>query len=70
MIESHLFKRLKFIYEGVNYQEKIRAQVLELKLRYEGVLNRGDLGGKGIIPTINSRGKLIFGNEEEDIKIE
>ncbi len=31
MIESHLFRRLKFIYDDADYQAKIRTQVNTLK---------------------------------------
>ncbi len=38
MIDSRLFRRLRFIYQGVDYQEHIRRQVKALKTRFEGVL--------------------------------
>jgi len=38
MIDSRLFRRLRFIYQGVDYQEHVRRQVKALKTRFEGVL--------------------------------
>ena len=34
MVESRLFRRLRFIYEGVDYQAKIRAQIGRLKEKH------------------------------------
>ena len=45
MIDSRLFRRLRFIYQGVDYQEHVRRQVKALKTRFEGLLAKKE--GKG-----------------------
>ncbi|CDW78158.1 UNKNOWN [Stylonychia lemnae] len=57
VVESQLFKRLRFIYEGQDYQQKIRKQVMGLKHRFEYLF-----GDK--IPSMNDQGKLIFVEED------
>lgn len=63
MIESLLFKRHHFIYEGEDYQEKIRQSVAELREKYSQRFS-------AVIPEMNSRGKLIFGKEDESSDVE
>ena len=59
MIDSRLFRRLRFIYQGVDYQEHVRRQVKALKTRFEGVLavkKEGDGGGDAGIPSMDDNG--------------
>jgi hypothetical protein len=61
MFESHILKRLRFIFSGQDYQEKIRKEVAELKIKYQGLFREGV-----IIPEMNCRGKLIFSKDDEE----
>ena len=62
MIDSRLFRRLRFIYQGVDYQEHVRRQVKALKTRFEGLLlakkegkGGGDVAQVGI-PSMDDNG--------------
>jgi len=75
MIESHLFRRLRFIYQGIDYQSQIRQQVRHLKSRFEHVLHGNDqkigtIGNdtaKAVIPVMDDNGKLIFDNAGDEL---
>jgi hypothetical protein len=54
LIESELFKRLKFTYDNCDYQVKIRKEVTKLQERFESYLVEYK------IPRINNQGKLFF----------
>ena len=59
MIDSRLFRRLRFIYQGVDYQEHVRRQVKALKTRLEGVLGNKEGGGDAAqagIPSMDDNG--------------
>ena len=58
MIDSRLFRRLRFIYQGVDYQEHVRRQVKALKTRFEGVLGNkeGDGAAQAGIPSMDDNG--------------
>eukprot|EP00347_Sterkiella_histriomuscorum_P017198 403350297 len=58
LVESQLFKRVKFQFKGDNLQLKIRDQLQALKKKYEWEF------GDEKIPVMDENGKLIFSNEQ------
>ncbi|CDW91047.1 UNKNOWN [Stylonychia lemnae] len=57
LVDSQLFKRLKFMYEGEDFQKRIIREVHQLRQQYKVEF------GEDKIPKMDEHGKLIFDNQ-------